>query len=134
MEGHDESNLQLRAWVQTSCIQCLAWSLLETAKAKVDCLLNVWRAEGKRTTGFVLTSDGWEDVSGRPLINILLSTPKGAHFVEAVDTSGDKITLYAKTMPDRPEALIMSQCVLCASAVRLQKRRRVYIRAVDRAY
>jgi hypothetical protein len=66
--------------------------LLETAKAKVNRLLAVWRNEGKRTTGFVLSSDGWEDVNGRPLINILLSTPKGAHFVEAVNASGAEET------------------------------------------
>ncbi|CAL8465691.1 g5227 [Coccomyxa elongata] len=59
-----------------------------TAKAKVDSALDIWRGEGKRVTGFVLSSDGWDDVSGRPLINIVLSTPKGAHFEEAINASG----------------------------------------------
>ena len=34
--------------------------LLQTAKAKVDSALDIWRGEGKRVTGFVLSSDGWE--------------------------------------------------------------------------
>lgn len=62
--------------------------LLQTAKVKVESSLDLWRNEGKRVTGFVLSSDGWEDVTGKPLINILLSTPKGPHFVEAVNASG----------------------------------------------
>lgn len=37
--------------------------LLQTAKAKVDSALDIWRGEGKRVTGFVLSSDGWEDHS-----------------------------------------------------------------------
>ena len=74
--------------------------LLQTAKAKVERALGVWRSEGKRVTGFVLSSDGWEDVTGKPLINILLSTPKGAHFVEAVNASGESMDLlcYARLL------------------------------------
>ena len=63
--------------------------LLQATKAKIDRKLDVWRSEGKRVTGFVISSDGWEDTTGKPLINILLSTPKGAHFVQAVNTSGE---------------------------------------------
>lgn len=62
--------------------------LLKTSKEKVDSVLNVWREEGKRSTGFVLSSDGYDDNSTNPLINILLSTPKGAHFVKAVNCTG----------------------------------------------
>lgn len=48
----------------------------------------------------VLTSDGWEDVTGKPLINVLLSTPKGAHFVEAKNASGEHVHLlsYASSL------------------------------------
>ena len=67
----------------------LRGDLLQKAKAKVDSALDVWRYEGKRVTGFVLSSDGWEDVTGKPLINNVLSTPKGAQFVEAVNASGE---------------------------------------------
>ena len=69
----------------------LRGELLQKARAEVDSTLTIWRNEGKRDTGFVLTSDGWEDVTGKPLINILFSTPKGAHFVEAVNASGGKL-------------------------------------------
>ena len=70
----------------------LRGELLQKAVADVDRLLNVWRFEGTKT-GFVLTSDGWEDVTGKPLINVLLSMPKGAHFVEAKNASGGHIHL-----------------------------------------
>lgn len=66
----------------------LRTNLLERAKAKVDSGLEIWCKIGKESTGFVLSSDGWEDVTGKPLINIVLSTPKGAQFVEAVNATG----------------------------------------------
>ena len=31
---------------------------------------------------------GWTDVQGRPLLNFCLATPKGTHFLRAVDTAG----------------------------------------------
>ena len=71
--------------------------LLQASKANVDRKLETWYGEGKRVTGFVLSSDGWEDTTGKALINILLSTPKGAHMVVAVNTSGK--TLYLSVMP-----------------------------------
>ena len=43
---------------------------------------------GRRVTGFALLCDGWSDVQGRPLLNFCIATPKGAHFVRAVDTTG----------------------------------------------
>jgi hypothetical protein len=88
--------------------------LLQTAKTKVDGALDVWRNEGKRVTGFVLSSDSWEDTIGKPLINILLSTPKRAHFVEAVNASGER-----KNLPCHARLLIsnadpsLSLCMYC---------------------
>ena len=77
----------------------LRGELLQKAVANVDRLLDVWRFEGKKT-GFVLTSDGWEDVTGKPLINVLLSTPMGAHFVEAKNASAEHVHLltYASSL------------------------------------
>jgi len=72
----------------------LRGDLLQRARADVDKLLAIWRLEGIKT-GFVFISDGWEDVTGRPLINILLTTPKGAHFVEAVNASGEHVHLLS---------------------------------------
>jgi hypothetical protein len=66
----------------------LRTNLLRKAKAKVDRGLDLWRDLGEEWTGFVLASDGFEDVARNPLINIVLSTPKGAHFVEAVNATG----------------------------------------------
>jgi hypothetical protein len=39
--------------------------------------------------GQTVTSDGWTDAVGRPLINILLVSPNGEEFIKAVDTSGN---------------------------------------------
>ena len=40
-------------------------------------------------TGCTLTSDGWTDVNGRALINFVLCTPEGVHFVSSVDCGMD---------------------------------------------
>ena len=32
--------------------------------------------------------DGWTDAQGNPLLNFCLATPKGIHFLRAVDCSG----------------------------------------------
>ena len=39
-------------------------------------------------TGALLISDGWTSIQSRPIINALLSTPVGAKFLKAIDTSG----------------------------------------------
>ena len=39
-------------------------------------------------TGGLLISDGWTSIQNRPIINALLSTPVGARFLKAIDTSG----------------------------------------------
>jgi hypothetical protein len=43
--------------------------------------------------GQTVTSDGWTDAVGRPLINILLVSPNGEEFIKAVDTSGNIKTM-----------------------------------------
>lgn len=50
---------------------------LQTAKAKLVRALDVWRNEGKGVTGFVLSSDGWEDITGKPLIKNSHGNAKG---------------------------------------------------------
>lgn len=39
--------------------RALRGPLLQKAKADLDRDLSVWRDEGKRVTGFVMSSDGW---------------------------------------------------------------------------
>lgn len=43
----------------------------------------------KNLFGQTLVSDGWTDANGKPLINVLLVSPGGEQFLEAIDTSGD---------------------------------------------
>jgi len=42
-----------------------------------------------RSSKATITSDGWSDTQNRPLLNLLMVTPKGEKFLESVDTSGD---------------------------------------------
>jgi hypothetical protein len=39
--------------------------------------------------GAMIISDGWTSVQDRPILNALLSTPVGAKFLKAIDTSGE---------------------------------------------
>ena len=99
----------------------LRTDLLQKAKAEVDSDLAVWRKDGLDVTGFVLSSDGWEDVTGKPLINIVLSTPKGSQFVRAVDTTGTSMLLcHAKLLAGNADSLfIVNLC--CQVRQRMQR-------------
>jgi len=45
--------------------------------------------ESLQLTGATITSDGWSDVRRRPLLNLLVVSPKGEMFLKAVDTGGE---------------------------------------------
>lgn len=62
--------------------------LLERAKDLVTHELQPYFEHGRRVTGFALLCDGWTDAQGRPLLSLCLATPKGTHFLRAVDSSG----------------------------------------------
>ena len=62
--------------------------LLIRAKKLVTFELEPFFQHGRRVTGFALLCDGWTDVQGRPLLNFCLATPKGTHFMRAVDCTG----------------------------------------------
>jgi Protein of unknown function (DUF 659) len=62
-------------------------NLLDKEKKRVDLSLAVYR-EGLLTTGCTISSDGWSDITSKPLVNIICNTPKGDMFLEAVDASG----------------------------------------------
>ena len=82
----------------------LRTELLQKAEVKVDAKLAVWRQDGEEVTGFVLSSDGWEDVTGKPLINIVFSTPKGSYFVEAINATSETVLLWhAGLYPGNPD-------------------------------
>ena len=67
----------------------LRTTLLEQVKARVSKACKPWEDHAREVTGFVLVSDGWTDAQHRPLINFLLTSPKGQKFLRAVDTSGE---------------------------------------------
>lgn len=56
-------------------------------------------------TGVTITSDGWQDVHSRPLLNMLACSPRGEMFVKAVDTSGHLKT--ADYIADQLEQVLM---------------------------
>ena len=66
----------------------LRTTLLADAKKRVNKKLRLWE-ERTDTTGCTICCDGWSDVANRPLLNILAVNPKGAKFIDAVDTSGE---------------------------------------------
>ena len=45
-----------------------------------------------KETGCTILSDGWSDMNHRPLINVLVSCPKGVLFLKVVDASRNKKT------------------------------------------
>ncbi len=45
--------------------------------------------ESLQLTGATITSDGWSDVRRRPLLNLLVISPKGDMFFKAIDTRGE---------------------------------------------
>jgi hypothetical protein len=45
--------------------------------------------ESLQLIGATITSDGWFDVRRRPLLNLLVVSPKGEMFIKAVDTRGE---------------------------------------------
>jgi hypothetical protein len=45
--------------------------------------------ESLQLTGATITSDGWSDVRRRPLLNLLVVSPKGEMFFKVVDTRGE---------------------------------------------
>lgn len=44
--------------------------------------------ESWSNTGVSIVLDGWTDIANRPLINFLVSSPKGVMFLKSHDTSG----------------------------------------------
>lgn len=61
--------------------------------------------EGWALTGCTITSDGWQDVHSRPLLNMLACSPRGEMFLRAVDTSGHMKN--AEYIADRLEEAIL---------------------------
>ncbi len=65
--------------------------LLSEEVARVDAELKPIRSTYE-VYGCTITSDGWSSVAKRPLLNVLVVSPKGAEFVKAIDTSGESKT------------------------------------------
>ncbi|KAA6425523.1 MAG: hypothetical protein FRX49_04420 [Trebouxia sp. A1-2] len=64
--------------------------LLDAVKCHVEKDNASWSDHGKNVTGFVLGSDRWTDAQSRPLMNLMLVTPRGTKFVRALDISGNE--------------------------------------------
>jgi hypothetical protein len=66
-------------------------TLLKRSKERVTGRLRKIKDSWKET-GCTIISDGWSDMSHRPLINVLVCCPKGVLFFKVVDASGNKKT------------------------------------------
>jgi len=66
----------------------LRTTLLDKEKVSVAAELKSFMASA-RSSKATITSNGWSDIRNRPLLNLLMVTPKGEKFLESVDTSGD---------------------------------------------
>lgn len=65
----------------------LRTTCLDAAKQRIQKALQQWDKRAK-TTGMTICTDGWSDAQNRPILNALAVCPKGAMFLDAVDTSG----------------------------------------------
>ncbi len=66
----------------------LRTTLLDKEKVSVATELQSFMASAQSSKA-TITSDGWSNTQNRPLLNLLMVTPKGKKFLESVDTSGD---------------------------------------------
>jgi hypothetical protein len=63
-------------------------TLLDKEKVSVAAELKSFMASAQSNKA-TITNDGWSDTRNRPLLNLLMVTPKGKKFLESVNTSGD---------------------------------------------
>jgi hypothetical protein len=68
--------------------EALRTHMLEKKKEDLDRQLDSLLAEEILRSGCTITSDGWTNITNKPLLNVLIITPKGERFLAAVDTSG----------------------------------------------
>ena len=87
-------------------------SLLAEVKGQVEQDLQGAFFDCIGETGATVASDGWSSTDSRPLLNLLLASPKGACFLKAVDTSGD-----AKVSKQLLPGLCSSLSSVCCTAV-----------------
>ena len=73
------------------CSEAIRTTLLKRSKGRVtNRLLKI--KESWKETGCTILSDGWSDLNNRPLINVLVYSPKGVLFLKVIDASGHKKT------------------------------------------
>ncbi len=70
-----------------------------------------------RSSKATITSDGWSDIRNRPLLNLLMVTPKDKKFLESVDTSGDTkdadfiVQVVGKAIEDVGAEIVVQVCM-----------------------
>lgn len=105
-------------------------SLLEAEKASIEiCLKSIKASWGSR--GVSIVSDGWTDITRRPLINFIAASDAGPVFLRAIDTFGNiKNTDYMTQIflevvnevgPSNVVQIITDNAAVCrAAGLRLQ--------------
>ncbi len=67
-------------------------SLLQKEVVKLKTHIRSTVMNDLQVAGATIVSDGWNDVTNRPIINYILVCPKGEVFLDSTDTSGQEKT------------------------------------------
>jgi hypothetical protein len=84
-----EATCRFGATYKAPTVKALRTTLLQKEKASVEQELESFKEALVQTKGTV-TSDGWSDTRHRPLLNVLLVSPKGEKFLKAINTEGEE--------------------------------------------
>jgi hypothetical protein len=106
----------------------LRTTLLDKEKVSVAAKLKSFMASA-RSSKATITSDGWSDTRNRPLLNLLMVTPKGEKFLENVDTSGDTkdadfiAQVVGKAIEDVGAEIVVQVCMDSATVCKVAGRK-----------
>ncbi len=106
----------------------LCTTLLDKEKVSVVVELKSFMASA-RSSKATITNDGWSDTRNRPLLNLLMVTPKGEKFLESVDTSGDTkdadfiAQVVGKAIEDVGAEIVVQVCMDSATICKVASRK-----------
>ncbi len=106
----------------------LRTTLLDKEKVSVAAKLKSFMTS-TRSSKATITSDGWSDTRNRPLLNLLMVTPKGEKFLESVDTCGDTkdanfiAQVVGKAIEDVGAEIVVQVCMDSATVCKVAGRK-----------
>ncbi len=103
-------------------------TLLNKEKVSLAAELKSFMAS-TRSSKATITSDGWSDTRNRPLLTLLMVTPKGEKFLESVSTSGDPkdanfiAQVASKVIEDVGAEIVVQVCMDSATVCKVVGRK-----------